>query len=68
MDIAKSSNTDPDHFLCVPRKDPEYAPPNKLAKNAQKSPESITLPIPSVVGSGLFARGPELVVVPACAR
>lgn len=34
MGIAKSNNTDPDRFLCVPRKDPDYAPPNKLAKHA----------------------------------
>lgn len=49
MGLATSNNTDPDHFLCVPKKDPDYAPPYKLAKNAPKSPPSITLPIPSVV-------------------
>lgn len=49
MGLAKSNNTDPDHFLCVPRKDPDYAPPYKLAENAPKSPPNITLPIPSVV-------------------
>lgn len=51
MGLAKSNNTDPDHFLCVPRKDPDYAPPHKLAENAPKSPPNITLPIPSVVWS-----------------
>lgn len=39
--LAKSNNTDPDHFLCVPRKDPDYAPPYKLAKNAPKSPQAL---------------------------
>lgn len=73
MGIAKSNNTDPDRHLCVPRKDPDYAPPNKVAKNAPKSPPSITLPIPSVGGSHSQCavckrRGPKLVVVPASAR
>lgn len=41
MGIAKSNNTDPYRLLCVPRKDPDYAPPNKVAKNAPKSPQAL---------------------------
>lgn len=44
----------------------------QVSKNAHKSPTGITLPIPSVAGSHSHCavckrRGPELVVVPACA-
>lgn len=39
--FATIVDCDPDHFLCVPRKDPDYALPNKLAKNAQKSPQAL---------------------------
>lgn len=72
MGIAKSNNTYPDHFLCVPRIYPDYAQPNKLAKNADTSPTNITLQIPSVAGSHSHCaickrRGPKLVVVSACA-
>lgn len=34
--------------LCVPRKDFNYAPPDKVVKNAPKSSQTIILPIPSV--------------------
>lgn len=60
-------------FFCVPRKDSNYAPPNKVAKNAPKSSQNIILPIPSVEEShAQYAvskrRGPKPVIVPACAK
>lgn len=41
MGIAKSNNTYPDHFLCVPRIYPDYAQPNKLAKMHTRHPQTL---------------------------
>lgn len=59
--------------MCVSRKDLDYVPPNKVAKNSPKSPQNIILPIPSVEASHPKCavskrRGPKTVIVPACAK
>lgn len=59
--------------MCVPRKDPDYEPHNKVAKDSPKSPQNIILPIPSVEASHPKCavskiRGPRPVILPACAK
>lgn len=54
--------------MCVPRKDPDYVPPNKVVKNSRKSPQNVVLQIPSVEGRHskcAVSTRPKPVIVPA---